>query len=80
MNILKFNNFQRINEADTHQIPDTQLYKYFKYYKMWCDENGIESNFKDIDNEENLKKIIYQGIKYAQDNNLPNIYYNKDDS
>ena len=47
---------------------------------MWCDENGIEPNFKDIDNEEKLKKIIYQVLKYAEDNNLPNIYYNKDDS
>ena len=71
---MKIKRFNQLNEADTNQIPDTQLHKYFKYYKMWCDENGVEYNFK----KKSQSDIIKIGIKYAKDNNLPNIFYNGD--
>jgi len=65
-------NFKKfLNESDTNQVPDTQLHKYFQYYKMWCDENGIKYNFDKIDQ----KEIIKKGIKYAEEHNLPNMYY-----
>jgi hypothetical protein len=69
MKVLKYKKF--LNEADTNQIPDTQLHKYFKYYKMWCDENGVEYNFKNKTEEE----IIEIGMKFAKENGLPNILY-----
>lgn len=68
---MKIKRFNELNEADTNQIPVTPLNKYFRYYKMWCAENGIEPNFDKTSQEE----IIAKGSKYAKDNNLPNMYY-----
>lgn len=62
---------KKFNEADTNKIPVTQLNKYFRYYKMWCDENRIEPDFDNISQDE----IVAKGIKYAKDNNLPNMNY-----
>lgn len=61
----------KIYEAETNQIPGTQLDKYYKYYKMWCDENGLEYNF----DKTSEKDILSKAIKYANDNNLPNMQY-----
>jgi hypothetical protein len=68
---MKIKRFKELNESDTNQIPDTQLHKYYKYYKMWCDENNIEYNFDKV----SQKDIISKAIKYAKDNNLPNMNY-----
>lgn len=68
---MKIKRFHQLNEADTNQIPGTQLDKYFKYYKMWCDENGIEYNFANTSEDE----IIAKGFKYAEEHNLPNMFY-----
>jgi len=72
---MKIKKFKELNEADTNQIPGTSLDKYYIYYKRWCDENEVEYNFKDASEEE----IISIGKKYACDNNLPNMIYNKND-
>lgn len=61
----------KIFEAEINQIPGTQLDKYYKYYKMWCDENGVEYNFDKV----SQKEILSKAIKYAKDNNLPNMEY-----
>ena len=68
---MKIKRFDELYESDTNSIPDTQLHKYYQYYKMWCDENNIEYNF----DKTSKKEIISKGIKYAKDNNLPNMNY-----
>lgn len=68
---MKIKRFNQINEADTNQIPDTPLHDYYIYYKMWCDENGVEYNFDKVSHE----FIISKAKKYAEDNNLPNVRY-----
>jgi len=72
---MKIKKFKELNEADTNQIPGTSLDKYYSYYKRWCDENGFEYNFKDISEDE----IIEIAKKYADDNNLPNMTYYRND-
>jgi predicted HAD superfamily Cof-like phosphohydrolase len=74
---MKVKKFHELNEADTNQIPDTQLHKYLQFYKMWCDENDIEYHFADAKGEK-LREIINIGKKYAEEHNLPNILYYKD--
>jgi len=68
---MKIKRYHELNEADTNQIPDTQLYKYLKFYKMWCDENGVKYDFANTSQEE----IIAKGIKYAEEHNFPNMFY-----
>lgn len=71
---MKIKKFKELNEADTNQIPDTPLHNYYEYYKKYCDENGIEYNFKNT----TVEDIIKKGKKYAIDNNLPNMNYYTD--
>lgn len=71
---MKIKRFNQINEADTNQIPDTQLHKYFVLYKRWCDENGKEYNFK----KTSIDNIVKIAKKYAKEHNVPNMFYYKD--
>jgi len=71
---MKIKRFNQINETDTNQIPNTQLHKYFKYYKMWCDENDVEYDFDETPEDD----IISKAQKYAKDHNLPNMVYYTD--
>ena len=68
---MKIKRFNQINEAEVNQIPGTNLDRYYKWYKMWCDENGYEYNFANTDQN----KILAIGKKYAKDNGLPNMRY-----
>jgi len=70
---MKIKRFNQINETEISQTPGTNLDKYYKWYKMWCDENGVEYNFETTDQ----KKILDIGTKYAKDNGLPNMTYYK---
>jgi len=72
---MKIKRFNQLNETEINQIPGTQLDKYYKYYKMWCDENGFEYNFDKTSQD----RIIAKGIEYAEENNLPNMNYFKDE-
>lgn len=71
---MKIKRFNQLNETDTNQIPDTPLHNYYAYYKMWCDENGVEYNFDKVSHD----FIISKAKKYAKDNNLPNMRYYTD--
>lgn len=75
--IINFKEFLRenISPGNINQPPGTKLDEYIKYYKMWCDENGVEYNFKN----KTEKEIIRIGTKYAQEHNLPNMFYYRDD-
>lgn len=70
---MKIKKFKELNEADTNQIPGTQLHKYLQYYRMWCNEEGIE-----IDSNVTEEEIIKKGKKYAEKHNLPNMFYYRD--
>ena len=39
---MKIKRFNQLNEAEVSQIPGNNLDKYYKWYKMWCDENGYK--------------------------------------
>lgn len=71
---MKVKRFNEINEGEVSQIPGTYLDKYYKYYKMWCDENGVEYNFQKTPQD----VIIVRAKKYAEENGLPNMRYYTD--
>jgi len=71
---MKVKRFNEINEAEVSQIPGTYLDKFYKYYKMWCDEHGVEYNFANTTQAE----IIAKGTQYAKENGLPNMRYYTD--
>lgn len=68
---MKIKRFDQINESEVSQIPGTNLDRYYKWYKMWCDEHGYEYNFANTDQ----RKILEIGKNYAKDNGLPNMRY-----